>query len=160
MKQLWTVILFATIAAALFPAPDAVAAQSAPTVVLNAYRVLPQGLQPLGDLRPGDTVEYEAVYRNPGDTPARNVMLTVPVPAGGLQFIGGTAAPAATFASLDGRTFSPVPLMRTVTLDDGRKVQREVPVAEYRFLRWTVGDVPAGGARAVRARMQLPALGR
>jgi uncharacterized repeat protein (TIGR01451 family) len=145
-------------------------AAGAPDVVLAGYRVvaLPaaangkpaERLQPLGDVRPGDTVEYEAVYRNPTAAPARDVKLTLPVPAGGLQYLAATAAPAATSASLDGRTFEPLPITRTVTLPDGRTARREVPASEYRFLRWNLGDLPAGGTRTVRARMQLPAVAR
>lgn len=47
-----------------------------------------------------------------------------------------------------------------MTLPDGRTARREVPASEYRFLRWNLGDLPAGSTRTVRARMQLPAVAR
>lgn len=167
MNKLWADALITFMLGIFVPVADA---SGAPDVVLTAYRVVTlsapaagqpaERLQPLKDIRPGDTVEYEAQYRNPTGATARDVKLTLPVPTGGLEYLTATAAPGVTTASLDGRTFAPLPLTRTVTLPDGRTERREVPAAEYRFLRWDLGDLPAGGTRTVRARMQLPAVGR
>ncbi len=138
-----------------------------PQVVLQAWqvqRVVEQGvarerLQPLQKIRPGDVIEYEARYVNSVIKPVHDVQVTLPVPDGGLQYLpGGEGATPVYSASLDGVKFERVPLRREVRLPDGRRGMEEVPLSEYRYLRWNLGDLPAGGQRAVRARMQLPVL--
>lgn len=157
-------ILFQLLLGLVFAIP-AHAAEPA-RVQLSAYRVTnvvqdgvrKERLQSLDQLKPGDVVEYEATYSNTGNSKVSNVALTVPVPDGGLVFVDGGAQPAGAMASLDGKSFAALPLMRTHTLPDGRQVKRPVPPAEIRFLRWNLGELDAGAQRSVRARMQLPAL--
>lgn len=144
------------------------ATPDAATVQLTAYRVTTvqtaegaaERLQPVKTVAPGDVIEYQAVYRNGNATPARNVQVTLPVPSGGLEYVPLPTAGTSPLASVDGVTFQPMPLVRTEKLPGGRTVQRPVPPAEYRFLRWSLGDLPAGGTRSVSARMQLPYLSR
>jgi uncharacterized repeat protein (TIGR01451 family) len=150
--------LVAVVAAGL--ATAAWAADAGPvTVELTARRIstAPSGEEvflPGNAARPGDVVEYVAVYRNTGRTGIRNVEATLPVPAG-MEYVptGAVRPPAA--ASLDGRTYRPVPLTRVVTLPDGRKETRTVPYAEYRYLRWTIGELAGGGSTALRARARV-----
>ncbi|MFG6414944.1 hypothetical protein ACG02S_13675 [Roseateles sp. DC23W] len=157
--------------ALLFAASAAAAAQTAPAqtqIILQAWRVQSvmergaprENLQPLMTrVRPGEVIEYEARYVNGNAKAAQNVQLTLPVPAGGLQYLptADSSTPVQT-ASLDGVRFDPVPLRRLVPRADGRRVMEDVPLAQYRYLRWSLGDLPAGAQRTVRARMQLPAL--
>lgn len=141
------------------------AAENAAKVHLTAFKVTSvqagpasrEKLESLQGLRPGDTIEYRAVYVNTTDKPATNVQITLPVPAGGLQYLPDSAAPRATSASTDGVRFDPVPLMRAERLADGSTAMRKVPAADYRFLRWHVGDVAQGASRDARARMHFPA---
>jgi hypothetical protein len=142
-------------------------ATAQPQVVLQAWQVQSvvelgatrESLQPLKGIRPGDVVEYEARYVNTTAKAAQHVQLTLPVPVGGLAYLpqAGAATPVDS-ASVDGVRFEPVPLRREVRLPDGRRVTQDVPLADYRFLRWNLGTLPAGAERAVRARMQLPAV--
>lgn len=104
--------------------------------------------------RPGDVIEYRAVYRNDGKTAVRELFATLPVPTG-LEYLPKTAAPAVVLASTDGSSFSPVPLLRKERTADGREVVREVPLAEYRALRWPVGTLAAKESRTVSARMRV-----
>lgn len=135
-------------------------------VRLSAYKVVAasadgsakESRQPLQQLRPGDTVEYEAVYVNRSGETARDVQLTVPVPSGGLEYMATQTSPRAPTASIDGAHFAALPLLRTETLASGERVTKPVPLAEYRALRWSLGDLPAGATRSVSARMQLPAV--
>jgi uncharacterized repeat protein (TIGR01451 family) len=115
-------------------------------------------LQTLEQIRPGDVIEYQATYANPGKAAVSNVQLTLPVPPGGVVYVPGGARPAGAMASIDGKVFAAMPLMRSHVLPDGRVVQRTVPASEIRFLRWDLGTVEAGAQRSVQARMQLPAL--
>lgn len=154
--QLVLDLAFGALAQAAEPARVQLAAYRVNTVVQEGVRQ--ERLQSLEQLRPGDVIEYEATYSNAGRSKVGQVMLTVPVPDGGLVYVKGGAQPAQVLASLDGQTYAPMPLQRAHTLPDGRQVMRAVPLAEIRFLRWNLGEVEAGGQRVVRARMQLPAL--
>lgn len=144
------------------PAAAAAASPQQPSVRLALVKVVAKAgkeeLVPAASIAPGDVVEYQAVYLNPTPATARNVQVTLPVPAGGLEPVLSRLGPQAVTASLDGKHFEAVPLMRTQTLVDGATVKSAVPAAEYRFLRWTLGDLPSGATRTVSARMQLPAL--
>ena len=102
---------------------------------------------------PGDLLEYRATYRNSSKSPLRGVVATLPVPAD-CELVAGSATQNA-MASTDGKTFAPIPLMKRVRLADGREQMQAVPVREYRFLRWTLGDLAAQGSKAVIARVRV-----
>lgn len=153
LRLLWVALL-----APLFLAPVAASAGSDVQVTLDAQRVTVVGgkeqLAPAAQVKPGDIVEYRASYRNAGDQAARQVMATLPVPAG-MEFVGRTASPSRLEASLDGKTFAQVPLTRRVKQADGREVVRVVPTSEYRWLRWPLGTLDAKASRTVAARMRV-----
>ncbi len=128
------------------------------TVELTANRVTKaQGREVLASAdqaRPGELLEYQARYKNDGTGDAKGLAATLPIPRG-TQYVPGTASPKRVEASLDGRTFAPVPLTRRVRTADGRTVVREVPVSEYRALRWALGTLPARQSRLVTARVKV-----
>ena len=139
--------------------PFAAFAQSALNISLTAHRVAVdargrESFQPAGQARPGETVEYRAAYRNPGTSAVSEVLATLPIPDG-TEYVARTARPAPALASLDGRTYEPLPLKRRVRLADGREEVREIPASEYRYLRWTLGSIAAGRAETVRARVRV-----
>ena len=101
----------------------------------------------------GDQLEYEAVYTNPTAAAVHHVLVTIPVPDNGVEYLLGSGSPDT--ASRDGKQFAALPLQRVETAADGRKVSRPAPAADYRFLRWDLGDVPAGATRTVRTRVHL-----
>jgi len=127
-------------------------------VTLQAFQVAGNGkdvkLVPTTRALPGDTIEYQVTYRNGGTTPARQIKAVLPVPQGGMAYLADSALPAAVDSSLDGKTYAPAPLTREV-MREGRRVTEVVPVSEYRFLRWDLGDLPAGAAVTVKSRMRL-----
>lgn len=110
---------------------------------------------PADSTQPGDLLEYRAEYRNTGKTPTTQVKATLPVPTQGLEYLPGSASPQAVSASVDGRHFAPTPLARAVTLPDGRREVRPVPVAEYRYLQWNLGELAPGASTVVKARMKV-----
>lgn len=110
---------------------------------------------PADAAQPGDLLEYRAEYRNTGRTPTTRLKAVVPVPAQGLEYLPGSASPQAVSASVDGRHFAPAPLTRAVTLPDGRRERRPVPVAEYRYLQWNLGELAPGASAVVKARMKV-----
>ncbi len=131
-------------------------------VRLTAHRILKdakgaESFQIAEQIKPGESVEYRAVYQNDGDAGVDKLVATLPIPAG-TEFIAGTASPAGAQASLDGKTFAPMPLKRKVRLSDGREVEREVPTAEYRFLRWSLGSLGSRKEQIVRTRVRVTAL--
>lgn len=150
-------LAMAVAAAVSFTAPVARAGAGV-SVALTANRVTKaQGrevLAPADAARPGETLEYRAVYHNDGTSEARGLAATLPIPHG-TSYVPGSAAPSRVEASLDGSTFSPVPLTRRERAADGRFVVREVPVSEYRALRWPLGSLAARQSRAVTARVRI-----
>jgi hypothetical protein len=146
--------------AAIFAAHPAPAADAGPVVVaLTAQKVLTaadgkEKLQPAERAFPGDIVQYDASYRNVSGEAVRNLEPTLPIPRG-LEFLPESAKPPPAMASLDGKTFAAYPLKRLVTLPDGKQEEQPVPWSEYRALRWTVGDLPAGQTVTVTVRARL-----
>jgi uncharacterized repeat protein (TIGR01451 family) len=154
--------LAAVLFAAALATPIAALAQAEVQVNLTAHRVSndAQGKEVLaaGDqAKPGELLEYLAVYRNAGDASVQKLMATLPIPQG-MEYVPQTAVPAPVMASVDGKTYSPVPLKRKVRLTDGREVVRDVPASEYRFLRWAIGTLPGRQEQAVRARVRVAPL--
>ena len=142
------------------PALSRAADSNGPEVTLSVYRVVAQadGSETLAQARqvkPGDRVEYAATYRNPGKLIIRNVQATLPIPADAMQYIPYSASPTQAYASVNGKDFAPTPLMRVVTQPDGTQRKQPVPLAEYRYLRWNIGDLEAGKSRTVKARMRV-----
>jgi hypothetical protein len=113
-----------------------------------------ENLTPADYARPGEIIQYDAVYQNRARHAVFDLRPTLPIPAG-LEYLPGSASPAPQAASLDGKTFEPIPLRRKVTLPDGTVEEREVPPNEYRALRWQLGDLPAGGRATVIARARV-----
>lgn len=106
--------------------------------------------------RPGDLLEYAGTYRNTGRTAVEKLAATIPVPAG-TTFVAESVDPAGAQASTDGQRFGALPLMRAVRQADGSTRQEPVPLAEYRFVRWHLGTLPASGERVVRLRVRIDA---
>jgi len=154
------VFALAIVSVAVF-APALAFADGDVHVALTAQRVtLVEGKEVLvsaEQARPGDVIEYRAVYRNDGHNAVRGLDATLPVP-NGLEYLPKTAAPAVVLASTDGHTFAPVPLVRKERTADGREVVREVPLTEYRALRWSIGSLAVKESRTVRARMRVAPL--
>lgn len=106
--------------------------------------------------KPGDLVEYTAVYANKSSGGLRNLEPNLPIPQG-TTYIADSAKPAPAQASLDGVAFKNLPIKRKVKTADGKEVEEVVPASEYRALRWFVGDLPAGKNVTVSARVKVQA---
>jgi uncharacterized repeat protein (TIGR01451 family) len=132
-------------------APDVRVELAAKKVVTTEGR---ESLVPADKAKPGDIIQYEAVYRNDGKAAAKNVAATVPVPAG-LALIEKSDKPSAELASLDGKNFSAVPLMRDVKNQAGVVEKKPVPLAEYRAVRWNLPELAPGKTATVALRAQV-----
>lgn len=152
-----TALAFASIGTAV-RAQDATSPEAGRvTIKLSQARVVTEyGKEKLEDasvVRPGDVVEYRAVYTNTGSKPVTNLLATLPV-AEGLEFVPGSASPrtpTAYAATKDGK-YASMPLMRTVP---GSTKPEPVPYAEYRSLRWSVAQLPASGVFVASARVRV-----
>lgn len=130
------------------------ASQEAISVKLTQQQVViedgKEKLKDVSSVKPGDVVEYRAVYTNNSKADIKDLVATLPI-ADGLDYLARTAKasqglPAARVALRDGRTGAE-PM---VVVEDGKKV--EVPAAEYRSLHWRVGSLAAGKSVSVSAR--------
>lgn len=106
--------------------------------------------------RPGDIIEYRATYKNISRVAVHNLAATLPIPAQGIEYIAASSAPANAFASIDGKSYFSMPLTRTV-LVNGKPVVQNIPLNEYRYVRWNLRDLPAGASRTVIARVRVNA---
>ncbi len=104
--------------------------------------------------KPGEVIQYTAVYKNKGKKDAASVLATIPVPLG-TEYLPGTAKPADVTASLDGKEFAPLPLKRKVRLPSGKEEMRDVPYEEYRAIRWNVKTLGAGKSATVSLRVKI-----
>lgn len=167
-QALWAALALAGLL--VFPCSAGAAAAPAtaePVLELTVLKVLADAsgaerLVPADTARAGDTLEYTAVYVNSTAKPIRGAQVTLPVPANGVEYRLGsaTSSPAlAPLASRDGQTFAAIPLMRVERGSDGKSVLRPAPAADYRLLRWQLGDLAPGTTRTVRARVQLLPVG-
>jgi len=150
----WTVVLAGT---KVFAADT-----QAVDVRLQAFQVVAdkgaEKLVPATESEVGDTIEYQITYQNNGKNAARGVAATLPVPDGAMKYLPGSAAPKAVQASVDGKKFMTLPLTREV-MKDGVRVTERVPAADYRYLRWDLGDLAPGQAVTVTSRMRVVSAG-
>ena len=162
-RGMLSALLAVALAAAALAAATPLSAQPAPkgpvAISLTAQKVIKdaEGKEQLKSAEralPGEVVQYDALYKNTSNAGVKNLAPTLPIPAG-LEFLPETVNPMPAFASVDGRTFAPFPLVRKVTKPDGTVEEQAVPASEYRALRWTVGDLEAGQAILVSARARL-----
>jgi uncharacterized repeat protein (TIGR01451 family) len=128
-------------------------------VSLKAMRVVTaedqkETLVPAEQVKPGHVVEYQATYTNTASRSFRNLQATVPIPAS-LEYVPDSSKPAIAQASLDGKTFSAVPLMRKTVTANGQQKTEAVPYREYRFLRWNIGELGAKQTVVVSARARV-----
>ena len=161
MHRYVTRVLAIALITLAFAVPARAQATSEVTVELSAHRVIQKNgkevLESAEKARPGEVVEYRAACRNTSSHTVKSVAATLPVPAG-MEYQAGSAEPRGATASLDGKTFDVMPLKRKERLADGREVVREVPVSEYRYLRWTIASLDARAEKSVRARLRVTPL--
>jgi uncharacterized repeat protein (TIGR01451 family) len=103
-------------------------------------------------VKPGDVLEYTVTYTNKTGKPVSGLVADLPIPEG-LEYLPRSAKPGATLvkAAVKDGAFAAEPLMRKTR--DGKA--EPVPYSDYRALRWTLGQLPAGGVASVSARAKV-----
>ncbi|MDN3441180.1 hypothetical protein QL898_06005 [Psychrobacter sp. APC 3279] len=84
----------------------------------------------------GTVIQYKATYTNTINQSINDLAVTLPIPAN--MTFTGEVSPASAQASIDGKNYADMPLMRKV---DGKLVK--IPLSEYRTLRWNIKLLPA-----------------
>lgn len=112
---------------------------------INAF-IVKQDIQgkekilPAVETEPGQTMEFQIVFTNDGDTSVDGIQVVDPVPEN-TQFIGTSEradVPAVFEVSIDGGvSFEPEPVVRIETQPDGTQKKVVIPASEYTHLRWT-----------------------
>jgi uncharacterized repeat protein (TIGR01451 family) len=159
MKLKWMKYLIIAAVATLIAIPAVAADKGDVVVELTGRKVLKgvagkEKFESADTAKPGDTIEYRAVYRNKGNKKVTDLFATIPAPAG-MEYLPGSANPAKVSASLDGKEFSQVPLKREVTLPSGKTEKRDIPYAEYRFIRWEIKTLAPGQSVPVSMRVKM-----
>ncbi|PKG93466.1 hypothetical protein CXF58_00785 [Psychrobacter sp. Sarcosine-02u-2] len=90
----------------------------------------------------GTIIQYKATYTNTINENINDLAVTLPIPAN--MTFTGEVSPASAQASIDGKNYAEIPLMRKV---DGKMVK--IPFSEYRTLRWNIKLLPANKSAAV-----------
>lgn len=129
------------------------ATKPAVSVNLSAYEISMNKkgesvVKPVQQVKPNDIIEYRATYTNNTAKTINGLVATLPIPAD-TQFLA-KSTPAQAQASTDGVNFAAMPLKRKV----GAQMVN-VPLQEYRALRWTIAELPAGKSVIVTAQTRV-----
>lgn len=84
----------------------------------------------------GTVIQYKATYTNTVNQNINDLAVTLPIPAN--MTFTGDVSPTSAQASVDGKNYADMPLMRKI--DD--KVVK-IPLSEYRSIRWNIKLLPA-----------------
>ena len=129
-------------------------------VRLDQYKVvtLENGKETLMDapsIKPGDVIEYRATYTNQDAKPVSGLQAILPIPEG-MEYLPKTARPGpgkALSATASG-AYAAEPLTHQVRVN-GRVQVEPVPYAQYRSLKWELGQLAPGATQTVSALAQL-----
>ena len=97
---------------------------------------------PVRNAPTGTVIQYKATYSNTINKDIQDLAVVLPIPAN--MTFTGEAIPSTAQASIDGKNYADMPLMRKV---DGKMVK--IPFSEYRTLRWNIKLLPAQKSAAV-----------
>ena len=139
--------------------PAALADNPGLTSQLTVHQVVAQAngddaLQPVTHIKPGDVLQYVAVFSNPGPRAVGRLQASLPIPAG-TELLTASAVPRGVQASLDGKVYQPLPLMRKIRRADGQWAEVAVPPGEIRSLRWPEQALAAGASFSATARVRV-----
>jgi uncharacterized repeat protein (TIGR01451 family) len=113
-------------------------------------------LTEMGQVLPGQVIEYAITYENTGDQPLREVKVGGLIPER-TRYLRDSATRTrwrAPLFSIDGgRSFAPEPVRYVVTLADGRKEERIATPDMYSHLRWVTRRLDPGATLRFRYRV-------
>ena len=104
--------------------------------------------------KPDDVLEEVATYTNTSKSALKSVEATLPIPPN-TELVMASVKPTSAKASIDGKSFSKLPLTRKVRQANGVEVEQPVPLSEYRYLRWYPGELQPGKPLSFSARFKV-----
>jgi len=129
------------------------------TITLRQFKVTVVGdkeqLEEVSVIKPGDTIEYQATYRNGGSSVISGVLATLPVPEGMEYLPVPHQQLAPTLAATANGKYGPIPLRKKISDVTGIAHIEVVPAAEYRNLRWMLGKLEAGKIVTISLRAKV-----
>lgn len=138
-----------------FASPNVSAQTAGIDSVVNAFIVQNMGgqetLVPVNvgtTVKSGDILEYQGLFTNNSGERVRTMDLTLSI-AGGLELIGDVN-PKNVQASLDNSRFVRMPIRANI----GGQIQ-EVPLSQYKALKWTVEEIGLGATAVVKYRARV-----
>lgn len=99
-------------------------------------------------IKSGDVLEYQGLFTNNSGQRVRSMDVTLGI-SDRLELIGGIT-PSIAWASVDNSRFGRMPLRANI----GGQVQ-ELPLSQYKALRWTVEELGLGGTAVVKYRARV-----
>jgi uncharacterized repeat protein (TIGR01451 family) len=101
-------------------------------------------------VNPGDVLRYTVSGANKGNSPAKNLAITQPIPKGMVYVlksatVASNESSAVTYSIDNGKTFVAQPTVEVV-LPSGKVETRPAPAEAYTHVRWTVGNTLAPDA--------------
>ena len=109
-------------------------------------------LVPAKNADPGQNIIFTLNYKNKGDEKAVNIKIDNPIPKDTTFVVGsGIGKNSKMLFSIDGgKTYKAPSLLKyTVTLNDGKKVQKQASPDQYTNVRWVINEIPPGGGGKV-----------
>lgn len=108
-----------------------------------------QALSGKAVVQPGTVLRYTVTGTNSGNAPAKNLVITQPVPRG-MVYVLNTATASAedvtiTFSIDGGKSFVATPMVQLV-MPDGKIDSRPAPAEAYTHVRWRFGESLASKA--------------
>lgn len=102
---------------------------------------------PAKNADPGQNLIFTLNYQNKGNEKAVNVKIDNPIPENTTYIVGsGIGKNSKMLFSIDGgKTFKAPSLLKyTVTLSDGKKVEKQASPDQYTNVRWVINEIPPG----------------
>lgn len=99
-------------------------------------------------IKSGDVLEYQGLFTNNSGQRVRSMDVTLGI-SDRLELIGGIT-PSIAWASVDNSRFGHMPIRANI----GGQVQ-ELPLSQYKALRWTVEELGLGGTAVVKYRAKV-----
>lgn len=152
-----SLVLGSCFALSLFLLPAAALAKPQVTISVSAEKEVTTvaggkkstKLVPAQKISPNEVIHYTVHYLNKGDEAATNAVLEDPIPNGTVYLADPTpaGAPEPEFSIDNGKTYSKATLLTyEVKLPSGKTERRVATSARYTNIRWTVKEIPPGGA--------------
>ena len=111
-----------------------------------------QALKGQVTVQPGDVLRYTVASKNAGEKPAKNLVVTQPIPKKTAYVLKSAQPNGAklTFSIDGGKSFVEQPMVK-VKLEDGKEAMRPAPATAYTHARWNYSDsvAPLAAVKAI-----------